>query len=316
MAVYTDVATEELAVFLADYDVGSILAMKGIAEGVENSNYLVMTDAGPYILTLYEKRVKEEDLPFFLGLMEHLAARRVPCPTPIRDREGRALKRLNGKAAALISFLEGVSPGVIKAGHCSAVGDALAEMHLKGADFAMHRPNALGLSSWNGLAGQCRERADEVEPGLADEISRELDILHECWPRDLPHGVIHADLFSDNVFFRGPRLTGLIDFYFACNDLLAYDIAVCLNAWCFTGDARFDVARGRALIDGYASRRPLDDAEREALSLLARGAALRFLLTRLYDWLNPVGGAIVTPKDPGEFLRVMRYHRNHPSLDP
>ena len=316
MAVYTDVAIEELAAFLADYDVGGIRAMKGIAEGVENSNYLVMTDGGPYILTLYEKRVKKEDLPFFLGLMEHLAARGVPCPTPIRDRDGHALKRLKGKAASLISFLEGVSPGVIEARHCSAVGVALAEMHLTGADFAMHRPNALGPSSWSTLAGQCRARADEVEPGLADEISRELDIVHECWPRDLPRGVIHADLFSDNVFFRGPRLTGLIDFYFACNDLLAYDIAVCLNAWCFTGEARFDATRGRALIDAYTSRRPLDDAERAALSLLARGAALRFLLTRLYDWLNPVGGAIVTPKDPGEFLRVMRYHRNHPSLEP
>ncbi len=315
MAVYTDVATEELATFLADYDVGSILAVKGIAEGVENSNYLIMTDAGPYILTLYEKRVKEEDLPFFLGLMEHLAAGGVPCPTPIRDRKGCPLKRLAGKAAALISFLEGVSPGVIKTRHCSAVGSALAEMHLKGADFAMRRPNALGLSSWGTLADQCRDRADEVEPGLGDEISRELEILHGCWPRDLPCGVIHADLFSDNVFFRGSRLTGLIDFYFACNDLLAYDVAVCLNAWCFTGEGRYDATKGHALIDAYTSRRPLDDAERAALSLLARGAALRFLLTRLYDWLNPVGGAIVTPKDPGEFLRVMRYHRNHPSLE-
>ncbi len=315
MAVYTDVAIEELAAFLGDYEIGSILAMKGIAEGVENSNYLVMTDTGSYILTLYEKRVKEKDLPFFLGLMEHLAARGVPCPTPIRDRKGRALQRLKGRAAALISFLEGVSPGVIEARHCGAVGTALAEMHLKGADFAMHRPNALGPSSWNALADLCRERADEVEPGLADEISREIDMLHECWPRDLPRGVIHADLFSDNVFFRGALLTGLIDFYFACNDLLAYDIAVCLNAWCFSADGRFDTARGRALIDAYTARRRLDDAERAALSLLARGAALRFLLTRLYDWLNPVGGAIVTPKDPGEFLRVMRYHRNNPSLE-
>ena len=316
MAVYTDVATEELAAFLADYDVGAVLSMKGIAEGVENSNYLVMTDSGSFILTLYEKRVKEEDLPFFLGLMEHLAARGVPCPTPIRDRDGRSLKRLKGKAAALISFLAGVSPGAIEARHCSAVGDALAEMHLAGADFAMCRPNALGMPSWNALADQCLERAGEVEPGLADEISTELDILRECWPRNLPSGVIHADLFRDNVFFRGPRLTGLIDFYFACNDLLAYDIAVCLNAWCFTPDVRFDGARGRALIDAYASRRPLDDAERGSLSLLARGAALRFLLTRLYDWLNPVGGAIVTPKDPGEFLRIMRWHRDHPTLEP
>ena len=315
MAVYTDVAIEELAAFLGDYEIGSILAMKGIAEGVENSNYLVMTDTGPYILTLYEKRVKEKDLPFFLGLMEHLADRGVPCPTPIRDRKGKALQRLKGKAAALISFLEGVSPGVIKARHCSAVGTALAEMHLKGADFAMHRPNALGPSSWNLLADQCRERADEVEPGLADEISREIDMLHERWPRDLPQGVIHADLFSDNVFFRGTLLTGLIDFYFACNDLLAYDIAVCLNAWCFGADGRFDTTRGRSLIDAYTARRRLDHAEREALSLLARGAALRFLLTRLYDWLHPVGGAIVTPKDPGEFLRVMRYHRDNPSLE-
>lgn len=314
MAVYTDVATEEVTDFLKDYDLGNILSMKGIAEGVENSNYFVLTEAGSFILTLYEKRVREEDLPFFLGLMEHLAARGVPCPTPIRDRHDQTLKELNGKSVAIISFLQGVSPRRLETHHCSEVGKALADMHMKGASFTMKRPNTLGLPSWRGLASQCHYRADEVEPGLSDEIAEEVETLEGCWPRDLSSGVIHADLFCDNVFFRQEKLTGLIDFYFACNDLLAYDIAVCLNAWCFSQDGRFDRARASALLESYRACRSLTEAETAALPLLARGAALRFLLTRLYDWLHPVGGAIVTPKDPREFLRIMRFHRDTPSL--
>ena len=314
MAVYTDVATEELADFLKDYDVGGILSMKGIAEGVENSNYFVLTEAGSFILTLYEKRVRAEDLPFFLGLMDHLATQGVPCPTPIKDRRGRALNELNGRSAAVISFLHGVSPRKIEAYHCREVGRALADMHLKGARFAMRRPNALGLRSWRGLAAQCRDRADEVEPGLSREIAEEVDTLEGCWPRGLPSGVIHADLFCDNVFFRGEELSGLIDFYFACNDILAYDIAVCLNAWCISQSGALDRTRAGAMLESYGERRPLAEAETAALPLLARGAALRFLLTRLYDWLHPVGGAMVTPKDPREFLRIMRFHRDAPQV--
>lgn len=310
MAVYTDVSAEELQDFLADYNIGRLVSLKGIAEGVENSNYFVFTDAGPFVLTLYEKRVREEDLPFFIGLMEHLAARGVPCPTPIRDRNGDALKRLNGRPAALASFLKGLSPRRTTAEHCAAVGRAVAELHLQGADFEIRRDNDLSLAGWRRLVDACGRRADEVETGLADEIAGELAALEDSWPRDLPAGVIHADLFCDNVFFDGPRLSGLIDFYFACNDLFAYDVAICLNAWCFESHRELNVTKARALLAAYRQVRPFEKAELAALPLLARGAALRFLMTRLYDWLNPVAGALVTPKDPREYLAKLRFHRD------
>jgi homoserine kinase type II len=310
MAVYTDVSAEELQDFLADYNIGRLVSLKGIAEGVENSNYFVFTDAGPFVLTLDEKRVREEDLPFFIGLMEHLAARGVPCPTPIRDRNGDALKRLNGRPAALASFLKGLSPRRTTAEHCAAVGRAVAELHLQGADFEIRRDNDLSLAGWRRLVEACGRRADEVEAGLADEIAGELAALEDSWPRDLPAGVIHADLFCDNVFFDGPRLSGLIDFYFACNDLFAYDVAICLNAWCFESHRELNVTKARALLAAYRQVRPFEEAELAALPLLARGAALRFLMTRLYDWLNPVAGALVTPKDPREYLAKLRFHRD------
>jgi homoserine kinase type II len=309
MAVYTDVSAEDLQAFLTDYEIGRLVSLKGIAEGVENSNYFVFTDLGPYVLTLYEKRVREEDLSFFIGLMEHLAARGVPCPTPIRDRAGQALKRLNGRPAALASFLKGLSPRRTTPEHCAAVGRAVAELHLQGADFGIRRENDLSLAGWQKLADGCGARADEVEPGLAGEIAEELETFASCWPNNLPSGVIHADLFCDNVFFDGPHLSGIIDFYFACNDLFAYDVAICLNAWCFENHRELNVTKARALLAAYRQVRPFEAAELAALPLLARGAALRFLMTRLYDWLHPVEGALVTPKDPREYLAKLRFHR-------
>jgi len=308
MAVYTDVGSEELADFLEAYDAGRLVSCKGIAEGVENSNFLVITDAGNFILTLYEKRVAPADLPFFLGLMRHLADRGVPCPTPVRGRDGEALRTLCGRPAAMVSFLPGVWPRRIEAHHVQGLGDALAHMHVVGQDFAQRRPNDLSVDGWRRIARACGARADEVEPGLADLIARELDHLGAAWPTDLPAGVIHADLFPDNVFFESGRLTGLIDFYFACTDFLAYDLAVCLNAWCFERDLAFNATKARQLLAAYARRRPLAPAEASALPTLARGAALRFLLTRLFDWLNQVPGALVTPKDPREYLHKLRFH--------
>ncbi|MGH6717773.1 MAG: homoserine kinase [Alphaproteobacteria bacterium] len=309
MAVYTDVGSEELAAFLDAYDVGRLVSCKGIAEGVENSNFLVLTDAGTFILTLYEKRVAPADLPFFLGLMRHLADRGVPCPTPVRGRDGEALRTLCGRPAALVSFLPGVWPRRIEAHHVQGLGAALAHMHQAGQDFTLHRPNDLTVDGWRRLGRACGARADEVEPGLADVIARELDLLGRSWPTDLPAGVIHADLFPDNVFFEGGRLTGLIDFYFACHDVLAYDLAVCLNAWCFERDLAFNATKARLLLAAYARQRPLTSGETGALPTLARGAALRFLLTRLFDWLNRVPGALVTPKDPREYLQKLRFHQ-------
>ncbi len=309
MAVYTEVSGEDIAAFLTEYDIGALASFKGIAEGVENSNYLLLTDRAPFIVTLYEKRVARDDLPFFLGLMEHLATRGVRCPTPIRGRDGAALRELCGRPAAIISFLNGVWPRRIAPEHCAALGTALARMHIAGAEFAVERVNALSVTGWRPLFEGCRDRADTVKPGLAETLDAELAQIEVAWPGDLPAGVIHADLFPDNVFFAGFELTGLIDFYFACNDLFSYDLAVCLNAWCFERTGEFNITKAQQLLSSYREVRAFSAAELAALPLLARGAALRFLLTRLYDWLNRVEGALVKPKDPLEYLKKLRFHQ-------
>lgn len=310
MAVYTEVADEDLTEFAAQFGLGEVLSCKGIAEGVENSNFQLVTEKGSYILTLYEKRVNPDDLPFFLGLIDHLAAGGVPCPQPIRTVDGEILKELSGKPAAVVTFLSGLWPRRIHTYHTKEVGRALAEMHVAGADFELTRANALDVSSWRALLGQCEGRGDEVIAGITAELSADLDDLEANWPGCLPRGVIHGDLFPDNVFFRGEGLSGLIDFYFACNEVLAYDIGVCLNAWCFEADGSFNVTKAKKMLRGYTKVRALSDAELAALPLLARGAAMRFLLTRLYDWLNTQEGALVTPKDPREYLHKLRFHRS------
>jgi homoserine kinase type II len=314
MAVYTEVSDEELSTFIASYGLGELLSFKGIAEGVENTNYIVHTSRGPFILTLYERRTAREDLPFFLGLMEHLAARGVSCPTPVRDHEGRNLKELAGRPAALVTFLEGFWVRRPMTAHCAAVGRALAELHMGGEGFALKRANALGVAGWRPLYERFADRAGEIAPDLGPLIANELKNLEGHWPKGLPAGLIHADLFPDNVFFLSDRLSGLIDFYFACNDALAYDVAVCLNAWCFEKDLSFNITKGRALLRGYEELRPLSPAEREAMPLLARGAALRFLLTRAYDWLNTPPDALVSRKNPLEYVRRLRFHQGARSI--
>ena len=309
MAVYTEVDDEELEAFLLDYDLGQLHSFKGIAEGVENSNYLLRTSEGTYILTLYEKRVDPADLPFFVGLMNHLAQAGLDCPTPIRGRDGDALRQLRNRPAAVISFLEGVWPRRVLPRHCQGLGAAMARMHLAGGSFGMQRENALSVQGWRRLFQACAGRADEVCDGLAVTLERELALLEASWPSGLPEGIIHADLFPDNVFFLGERLSGLIDFYFACNDLFAYDLAICLNAWCFEKDNAFNVTKARALLQSYRQVRPFSSEELEALPILARGSALRFLLTRLFDWLNHPPGAFVAPKDPLEYMKKLRFHQ-------
>jgi homoserine kinase type II len=308
MAVYTEVTDEALAAFLTDYDLGSMVAFRGIAEGVENSNFSLRTTAGDFILTLYEKRVDPAELPWFLGLMEHLAKRGIVCPLPVRGRDGVALRHLSGRHAAITTFLPGVWPRRVRPEHCGPLGAALAALHLAGEDYRPTRQNALGPDGWGPLLARSGPRADEVRPGLADELRRTLDGILAAWPQGLPKGHIHADLFPDNVFFLDGRLSGLIDFYFAATDVLAYDVAVCLNAWCFEPDFSFNVTKATALLRAYDATRRLSDAERAALPVLCQGAAIRFLLTRLYDWLNTPPGALVTRKDPLEFLRRLRFH--------
>ncbi len=309
MAVYTEVSDEALTAFVASYGIGDVTSCKGIAEGVENSNYMLTTASGNYILTLYEKRVAPEDLPFFLGLMEHLAAREFACPTPVRDAKGEMLKSLAGRPAAIVTFLKGVSIRRPQIHHCAALGTALAELHLKSEGFTIHRANALALEGWRELAGRLGADAEKVSPGLRQLIAGEIDYLGAHWPKSLPEGVIHADLFPNNVFFLGDKLSGLIDFYFACNDLLAYDLAVCINAWCFEPDFSFNITKARAMLRRYGESRPLSRPEAEALPILCRGAALRFLLTRAYDWLHTREDALVKRLDPNEYIRKLRFHQ-------
>lgn len=309
MAVYTEIADEEVAGFVAQYDIGRVVACKGIAEGIENTNYLLVTEGGTFILTLYERRVKPEDLPFFLSLMLHLADRGFPCPTPVAGRDGQVLRSVAGRAAAIVTFLNGMWPRRPTAVHCAELGAAMAHMHLTAGDFAGSRGNDLSVSGWRPLYGATLRRGHSLALELRRELEEELSALEAAWPDDLPRGIIHADLFPDNVFFKADRLSGVIDFYFACTDFLAYDLAVCLNAWCFEVDGSFNVTKARRLVQAYRSVRELAPEELDALPLLARGAAMRFLLTRLYDWLNTPKTALVTRKNPMEYLQKMRFHR-------
>ncbi|HEX7388549.1 MAG TPA: homoserine kinase [Acidiphilium sp.] len=308
MAVYTEVSDDALAEFLGRYDIGRLVAFRGIAEGVENSNFSLRTTDGDFILTLYEKRVDPADLPWFLGLMEHLAARGLPCPLPVRAKDGANLNPLAGKIAAITTFLPGIWPRRPSVAHCAPLGEALARMHLAGADYAPTRANALGPSGWRPLLDRCGSAADTVQAGLGTELDSVLGAILAAWPAHLPRGHIHADLFPDNVFFLDGKISGLIDFYFAATDLYAYDIAVCLNAWCFESDYSFNITKSRALLRGYRSVRPLDAAEAAALPVLCQGSAIRFLLTRLYDWINTPDGALVTRKDPLAYWRRLRFH--------
>jgi homoserine kinase type II len=310
MAVYTDVPDDELAAFIAGYDIGDIVSCKGIAEGVENSNYLLHTDAGRFILTLYEKRVNEADLPFFLALMTHLAGAGISTPLPVKARDGQPLRTLAGRPAVLVTFLDGMSAKKPNVEQCGQLGEAMARLHGAGQSFRSHaRVNALGPHGWRPLLERSGPAANSVQAGLYGFADEELILLESRWPKNLPVGIIHADLFPDNVFFLKGALSGIIDLYFACNDLLAYDLAICLNAWCFEIDYAFNQTKGRALIAGYERVRRLEDGEIEALPVLCRGAALRFMLTRLYDWLNVPPGALVKPHDPMAYYRRLRAHQ-------
>jgi homoserine kinase type II len=314
MAVYTDLTDDELAGLLADFELGAPLAFKGIAEGVENSNFLLETEAGRFILTVYEKRVREADLPFFLELMQWLAAHGYPSATPMPDRGGRLLKQVRGKPCAIVSFLPGLSvrrPGVA---HCREAGEGLARLHLAAEGFPGRRANDLGQAAWAPMFEGLAADAERLKPGLAAVIEADLARFERAWPRGLPAGIVHADYFPDNVFFQAGRFAGTIDFYFACEDQLAYDIAVALNAWCFEPDGSFNITAARAMVAGYEAHRPLSAAERAALPLLAHGAAMRFFLTRLHDWHATPAGALVRPKDPLEYERKLAVHRTAPDL--
>lgn len=310
MAVYTDINEQELASFLKEYSIGKPVSYRGIAEGVENSNFMLHTDQGRFILTLYEKRVAKNDLPFFLELMQHLSKKDISCPQPVVRNDGTMIGELAGRPAAIVTFLDGIWMRKPAAVHCREVGKGLAAMHLAGLDFSMQRKNSLSIDAWRPLWMKSRDRADELSQGITKDIDSELDYLEKHWNTDLPTGVIHADLFNDNVFFLNDKLSGFIDFYFACTDMLAYDLAICLNAWCFERDISYNLTKGQGMMKAYRSVRPLSDNEIAAIPLLARGAALRFFLTRLYDWFNTPANSLVVKKDPMEYLRKLYFFRD------
>ncbi|MCW9034976.1 MAG: homoserine kinase [Rhodospirillales bacterium] len=311
MAVYTEIPDEELEAFLDRYALGKLQSIKGIAEGIENSNYLLGMEQGTFILTIYEKRVEGQDLPFYLNLMEHLASEGVPCPVPVKGQNGQTQQTLCDKPAALVSFLNGVSPRRVLPDHCTKLGQGIASFHVAGKTFNHERKNTLSVDKWRPLFEQCAGVADQLEK----EIARELNFLEENWPRSLPKGIIHGDLFPDNAFFLDNKLSGIIDLYFACTDALAYDLGVCLNAWCFEKDGAFNISKARSLLSGYNKVRPLSADETNALPILARGAALRFLLTRLYDWTHTPDGPMTRRKDPMEYWQKLKFHHgvNNPS---
>lgn len=320
MAVYTHIGAEDLATLIAEFDVGELVSAKGIAEGVQNSNFLIDTTgkdgkAARYILTVYESQVVVDELPFFLGLLDHLSAAGCPVPQTIHDRSGASFRAFRGKALALIEFLPGVSLDKPTPGQARSVGRALAQLHLAAASFADTRENDLSVAGWRHLADACASHFDAMDPDLGPQVQAELSALEGSWPADLPGGAIHADLFPDNVLMLGDTVTGLIDFYFACTDMFAYDVAITHAAWCFASDgSSFDAAISTALLEGYEAIRPLSRAEHDALPVLARGAALRFTLTRAYDWVNTPADALVTKKDPMAFARRLQFYADNPAL--
>ena len=309
MAVYTDIDDGALAQLLSEYDLGPPLAFKGIAEGVENSNFLLETPKGRFILTVFEKRVRTEDLPFFMGMMGHLAEKGFPAPLPVPGKDGKAIRAIQGKPVVIITFLQGMSPRRPDPDQCRELGNGLGRFHVALADFRMRRPNDLSLSSWPKLYAGREAEADALTPGLAAQVSGDLVFLQAHWPKVLPGGAIHADMFPDNTFFLDGKLSGVIDFYFACSDFLAYDLAVCLNAWAFERRGEYNLTQGRALIAGYESVRRLEPRERSALPVLCRGAAMRFFLTRLVDLATTPKDALVKPHNPMDYAERLGFHR-------
>lgn len=310
MAVYTEPSDEELRALLDGWNLGPVLAFKGIAEGVQNSNFLLETPEGRFILTIYEKSVNTADLPFYLGATEKAAAAGLPCALPVRTKSGAQTQTMRGKSTALCTFLNGISAKRPPASQARAAGAALAKLHIALSDYGQERTNDLGPQDWPNMWAQMQDSAESLEPGIVAAVNQDLDVFASEWPTGLPRGTIHADLFPDNVLFLGDQVSGLIDFYFACTDFLAYDLAVMLNAWCFEPNGReFDMVKGRALIAGYESVRPLSPYEKDALPILARGAALRFFLTRLADWTLETGDALVRKKDPRDYTARLAFHR-------
>ena len=313
MAVYTKLSENNLKDFFSKYNLGKLLKFQGIQEGIENSNYFVKTDSGKFILTVYEKRVEEKDLPFFMGLMKNIFNENFPSPEPIINKNGNYITEIFGKKAAVVSFLEGTSKKNLTPGNCHEVGIYTAKLHMITKNLNIKRTNRLSVNSWRLIYRKIQRDCSKIYPDLTKIIERNLEIIEDKWPKNIPRGIIHADLFPDNIFFKGNKLTGIIDFYFSCYDFYALEIAICLNALCFEGKNKnlsFNVTKAKKLIDGYSSIRKLTEEEKESLKILCHGAAMRFLLTRVFDYLNLTEDALVKIKDTVEYLKRLEFHNS------
>ncbi len=313
MAVYTKLTINEIKDFFSKYNLGKFLNYKEIKEGIENTNYFIQSEKGKFILTIYEKRVEENDLPFFIGLMKNLFEKKYPSPEPIINRNGNYISEISGKKAAVVSFLNGESKKNLTADNCKEVGINTAKLHLITKGLVAKRENKLSINSWKKIYNKVKKDCSKIHPNLAEAIEKNLDQIEKKWPKNLPAGIIHADLFPDNIFFKEEKLSGIIDFYFSCNDFYAFEIAICLNALCFEGkkeNLSFNVTKAKKFIDGYSSIRKISEEEKKSLKILCQGAAIRFLLTRVFDYLNLTEGAIVKIKDPIEYLKRLEFHDN------
>jgi len=313
MAVYTKLSEKKLKEFFLNYSLGELLNYKEIKEGIENTNYFIQTEKGKFILTLYEKRVEEKDLPFFISLMKNLYDKKFPSPQPIINNNGNYISEISKKKSAVVSFLEGNAKKILNPNDCYEVGINTAKLHLITKDLTGKRENKLSINSWRKIYNKVKKDCSKIHPNLPTVIEKNLDIIEKKWPKNIPSGIIHADLFPDNIFFKNNKLSGIIDFYFSCNDYYAFEIAICLNALCFEGENQnlsFNVTKAKKFIDGYSSIRKLSDDEKKSLKVLCQGAAIRFLLTRVFDYLNLIEGAIVKIKDPIEYLKRLEFHDN------
>ena len=309
MAVYSPINENELLSFLEQYDIGSLIKFEGILEGIENTNYKITTSQNDYILTIFEKRVAAKDVPFFINLKKHLAHKNFLCPKPINDIQGKNINTLKDKSCVLVSFLNGKKVIDVNETHCQQVGEVLASLHIQTEDFNERRLNSMSYIHWKDIFSKCKNYPNHNFMNIFPIIEEELLYLKNYWPNNLPNGIVHADVFKDNVFFQENIFSGLIDFYFSCNDFLAYDIALTINAWCFDENSLFNKNKYQALIKGYESHRKLTDEEKNSFSILLRGASIRILITRLHDQLFHPNNAFVNTKDPNEYLSILKFHQ-------
>ena len=318
MAVYTKFSQINIEEILSNYNLGKLDMFKGIEEGIENTNYFLSVNGIKFILTVYEKRIKSEDLPFFSNLMSELNKANFKCPVPILNKQNETLTDYKGKKLMIVSFLEGKAKKNLSPSNCKSIGIEVAKMHNITKNFKLKRQNDLSINSWRNLFNSIKDKCTKINKNLPKLIEENLIDVEKNWPKNLPRGIIHADLFHDNIFFKGNKLSGIIDFYFSCEDFFAFEIAICFNAVCFDGmkdNLSFNVTKAKNFINGYTSIRELNDQEKNSIKVLSQGAALRFLLTRVFDTLNKVDGAIVKVKDPMEYMKRLEFHKNSKSFE-